>query len=425
MWESLSVQATLLKFNRFMSNFSTKLVGGFVPIIVYKYAPTNKMFLAILTCAIQYLLSYIFDILLKKQLVKKSQLFLFLRLFPVILYEVLLLFVDVYPILCAVGIGVGYSLSYVFKNIPTEILFAYNNAKNTQGTGIKLSIEKFIDQSAIIIGTILGGYALDFWNLKVLIIISIILYFIGSLPMLIYYIAHMKDKNLNEEYSTYAHMYLKEQSIDKKHANQVSAKISNIYKKFYFFQESYNAIYILMPLLLYVLTGKFTYSAYAGAIFDGVWGISSYLFGKLEHQKDITVLSVVGGILLGVMAISLTFMNDNIIWLFYILVGLIAFGYSATYIFMYNRMLVKSKIVGRNTTAIINKINMYFLSTFFVVSFGLFLPIQACFYVAGGMSIVAGASSPKVEEITRRILVDHLEDNEIKEDYKIFSFKKK
>lgn len=180
-----------------------------------------------------------------------------------------------------------------------------------------------------------------------------------------------------------------------------------------------------MPLLLYVLTGKFTYSAYAGAIFDGVWGISSYLFGKLEHQKDITVLSVVGGILLGVMAISLTFMNDNIIWLFYILVGLIAFGYSATYIFMYNRMLVKSKIVGRNTTAIINKINMYFLSTFFVVSFGLFLPIQACFYVAGGMSIVAGASSPKVEEITRRILVDHLEDNEIKEDYKIFSFKKK
>lgn len=408
-----------------MSNFSTKLVGGFVPIIVYKYAPTNKMFLAMLTCAVQYLLSYIFDKLLKNQLVKRPQLFLFLRLFPVILYECLLIFVDSSPILCAIGIGVGYSLSYVFKNIPTEILFAYNNAHNTQGTGVKLSIEKFIDQSAIIMGTILGGYALDFWNLKVLILISIILYFMGALPMLIYYIVHLKDKNLNEEYSTYAHMYLKEQSIDKKHANQVSTKISNIYKKFYFFQESYNAIYILMPLLLFILTGKFTYSAYAGAIFDGVWGISSYIFGKLEHKKDITVLSVVGGVLLGVMAIALTFTNDDIIWLFYILIGLIAFGYSATYIFMYNRMLVKSKIVGRNTTAIINKINMYFLSTFFVVSFGLFLPIQTCFYVAGGMSIISGATSPRVEEITRRILVDHLEDNEIKEDYRIFSFKNK
>lgn len=419
------MQTSLLKFNRFMSNFSTKLVGGFVPIIVYKYAPSNKMLLAILTCAIQYLLSYVFDKLLQKTLVKKSQLFLFLRIFPVILYEVLLLYVDTSPIICAIGIGVGYSLSYVFKNIPTEVLFAYNNAKNTQGTGVKLSIEKFIDQSAIIIGTILGGYALDFWNLKILILISIILYFIGSLPMLIYYLVHIKDKNLNEEYSTYAHMYLKEQSIDKKHANQVSTKISKIYKKFYFFQESYNAIYILMPLLLFVLTGKFTYSAFAGAIFDGVWGISSYLFGKLEHKKDITILSVVGGLLLGIMAISLTFTNDNTVWLFLILVAVMALGYSATYIFMYNRMLVKSKIVGRNTTAIINKINMYFLSTFFVVSFGLFLPIQACFYVAGGMSIVAGISSPKVEEVTRRILVDHLEDNEIKEDYRIFTFKSK
>ena len=339
--------------------------------------------------------------------------------------EVLLLFVESNPLICAIGIGLGYSLSYVFKNIPTEILFAYNNAKNTQGTGVKLSISKFIDQSAMILGTILGGYALDFWNMKILIIISIILYFIGALPMLIYYFAHIKDKNLNEEYSTYAHIVLKEQSRDRKNANLVSTKISNIYKGFYFLQESYNAIYILMPLLLFVITGRFTYSAFAGAIFDGVLGVSSYLFGKLEHKKDITILSVIGGILVGIMAVSITFVSDNFVWLFYILVALLAMGYSATYIFMYNRMLVKSKIVGRNTTVIINKINMYFLSTFFVVSFGLFLPLQACFYIAGGMSVIAGLSSPKVEEVTRRILVDHLEDNEIKEDYKIFTFKRK
>lgn len=408
-----------------MSNFSTKLVGGFVPIIVYKYAPTNKMFLAMLTCAVQYLFSYVLNVALKKQLVKKSQLFLFLRLFPVIIYECLLLFVDSSPILCAIGIGVGYSLSYVFKNIPTEVLFAYNNAHNTQGTGIKLSIEKFIDQSAIILGTIIGGYALEYWSLKILILISIILYFVGSLPMLIYYFCHIKDKTFNEEYSTYAHMFLKEQSRDVKNANQVSTKISNIYKRFYFLQESYNAIYILMPLLLFVITGKFTYSAYAGAIFDGVWGISSFIFGKLEHKKDITVLSVVGGILLGVMAICLTLLKDNDVGLFFVMVALLAFGYSATYIFMYNRMLVKSKIVGRNTTAIINKINMYFLSTFVIVSFGLFFPIQVCFYVAGGMSITAGALSPRIEETTRRILVDHLEDNEIKEDYRIFTFKRR
>ena len=114
----------LLNFNRFLSNFSTKLVGGFVPVIVYKMAPNNKMLLAMLTCVIQYVLSVVMNIILKKQLVKRPQVFLFLRLFPVVLYEVLLLFVEDYPILCVIGIALGFSLSYVFKLIPTEVLFA-------------------------------------------------------------------------------------------------------------------------------------------------------------------------------------------------------------------------------------------------------------------------------------------------------------
>ena len=50
----------LLNFNRFMANFSTKLVGGFVPIIVYKYATNYKLQLALLTLIIQYLCSFVF-----------------------------------------------------------------------------------------------------------------------------------------------------------------------------------------------------------------------------------------------------------------------------------------------------------------------------------------------------------------------------
>ena len=211
----------LLNFNRFMSNFSTKLVGGFVPIIVYKYAPSHKMLLALLTCVIQYIFSFIVNIFLKNQLVKRPQVFLFLRLFPVILYEVLLLFVDVSPILCVVGIGVGFSLSYVFKLIPTEVLFAYNNATKKSGTGVQLALSKLIDQTAMILGTILGGVALDYWDMRILIIISIILYFIGSFPILLQYFIHRKEADFNQEYSTYAHMALKEQSYDTEYANMI------------------------------------------------------------------------------------------------------------------------------------------------------------------------------------------------------------
>lgn len=417
------MEGKLLKLNRFMSNFSTKLVGGFVPVIVYKYAPEPyKMQLALLTCAIQYLFSFVMNIILKKVLVKKPQVFVFLRLFPIILYEILLIYVETNPILCVVGIGLGFSLSYVFKLIPTEVIFAYNHGTRRSGTGVQLATNKLIDQIAIIIGTIVGGIALDYWDLKILVIISIVLYFIGAFPMLIYYLLHRKNGKLNQEYSTLEHITLKEMSYDTEQAKAVSKQITKTYKIFYFLQESYNAMYILIPLLIFTITGKFTNSAFAGALFDGLWGISSFVFGKLEHKKDITNLSIIGGIVLGVCSISLIFIkSENLLWLFYLLIGLMAISYGVTYIFMYNRMLMKSKIVGRNTEAIINKINMYFLSTFVIVSFGLFLPITSCFCIAGGFSIASGVVSKNVEEKTRRILVDHLEDNEIKDDYSILN----
>lgn len=84
---------------------------------------------------------------------------------------------------------------------------------------------------------------------------------------------------------------------------------------------------------------------------------------------------------------------------------------------------MKSKIVGRNINCIINKINMYFVTTSFIVSFGIFLPIWSCFVVGGTMSIAGGLSIPYVEEKTRRILVDHIEDNEIEDNTSLFSKK--
>ena len=91
---------------------------------------------------------------------------------------------------------------------------------------------------------------------------------------------------------------------------------------------------------------------------------------------------------------------------------------------MYDRLLKKSKLVGRNTTCVINKIFMFFLSTCFVSSFGIIsLPIAFC--VGGGMSIVSGSIIPFVEEKTRRILVDHLEDNEIRKTTKFMFFRRR
>ena len=337
-----------------------------------------------------------------------------LRIIPIAVYEILLLFIENNPIWCVVGIGLAYSCSYTFKYIPNEVLFAYINASKKTGTGRQLAITKLIEQGALIIGILLGGVALDYIDMKILIAISLALYFVGALPLLIYYIAHKNEGRLNTEYSTYEHIALKEQSLNTKYANSVSKKIRVIYCLFYFFQESWNAFYVLMPLFMYTITGKFTTSAIASALFDGIYGVGVFIAGKLDNKKDLTIASSICGILFGLLGISLIVIKENYLWVFYVIVSMMALAYAIAYFFIYHRMLMKSKIVGRNTSCIINKINMYFISTAFIVSFGIILPIWSCFCVAGVLSIVGGLSSPYVEEKTRTLLVDHLEDNEIR-----------
>ncbi|MGN0961630.1 MAG: hypothetical protein ACI4PF_05485 [Christensenellales bacterium] len=418
------MELKLLNFNRIMANFSTKLVGGFVPMIVYKYAQSHNLELALLTIVIEYLLSYLFGLILKPLLIKKPQLFLFLRVIPIIIYEILLLYVAKNTLFCVIGIGIAYSVSYAFKYIPTEVLFAYVNAKKKVGTGKQLAITKTLEQLSIILGVIIGGVALDYLDMKIMIIISIVLYIIGALPQLIVYLTSVKNKKINQEYASYAHIALKEHSNDTEFANKVSKKIRVQYGIFYFLQESWQAIYLLIPLLTYILTGKFTYSAIATAIFDGVYGVGCLIAERLNNKKDLTIVASICGIIVGLMGISLIFVKAEFIWVIYIICAIMSISYSFAYFFMYDRMLKKSKLVGRNTTCIINKINMFFLSTCFIASFGLIsLPIAFC--VGGGMSILSGVSIPYVEEKTRRILVDHLEDNEIRETGKIFYFKRK
>lgn len=408
------MELKLLNFNRIMANISTKLVGGFIPLIVYNNVSSHKLELAMLTIVLEYLLSFIFATLLKPWLIKKPQLFLFLRIIPIVIYEVLLLYVATNPIACVIGIGVAYSLSYAFKYIPTEVLFAYVNAEKKSGTGRQLAISKILEQLAIILGVLLGGYFLDYLDMYVMIIVSIVLYAVGALPQLIYYLTHLKTSRINQEYATYAHISLKENSQDKVFANNVSKKIRWIYGTFNFLQESWQALYMMIPLLTFTLTGKFTYSAVATAIFDGFYGISFLIAGKLNDKRDLMIVASISGVLVGLLGISMIFVKADYIWIIYILCAIIAICYAVAYFFMYDRLLKKSKIVGRNTTCIINKISMFFLSTCFVGLFGI-ISLPLAFGVGGVMSAVSGAVIPVVEEKTRQMLVDHLEDNEIRD----------
>ena len=407
-----------------MANISTKLVGGFIPLIVYNNVSNYKMELALLTLMLEYLLSLVFGAILKKSLIKRPQVYLFLRIVPIIAYEILLLYVANNPLICVIGIGIAYSLSYAFKYIPTEVLFAYVNATKKVGTGKQLAISKTLEQLSIIIGVIFGGLFLDYLDMKIMIVVSISLYAIGAVPQLMYYITNKEKSQLNQEYASYAHIALKETSQDKEFANKVSKKVRVQYAIFYFLQESWQAIYNMIPLLTFTLTGMYTYSAIATAIFDGVYGVGCLIAGRLNNKKDLTIASTIMGSIVGVTSILMIFIKSDFIWVIYILCAIMAACYSFAYFFMYDRMLKKSKILGRNTTCIINKIYMFKLSTCCIVATG-FISLPVAFCVGGVMSILSGVSIPYIEEKTRRMMVDHLEDNEIRESTKVFFFRKR
>ena len=418
------MELKLLNFNRIMANISTKLVGGFIPLIVYNNVASYKMELALLTLMLEYLLSLVFSAILKKSLIKRPQVYLFLRIIPIIVYEILLLFVSKNPIVCVIGIGVAYSISYAFKYIPTEVLFAYVNATKKVGTGRQLAISKTLEQLSIIIGVIFGGLFLDFLDMRIMIIVSISLYAIGAIPQLMYYITNKEKSQINQEYASYAHIALKESSQDKEFANSVSKKVRVQYAIFYFLQESWQAIYNMIPLLTFTITGMYTYAAIVTAIFDAVYGVGCLIASRLNNKKDLTIAATIMGVVVGISSILMVFVKADYIWFIYILSGLMAISYSFAYFFMYDRMLKKSKIIGRNTTCIINKIEMFMLSTCCIIATG-FLGLPVAFYVGGGLSILSGVSIPYIEEKTRRMLVDHLEDNEIRESTKVYFLRKR
>ncbi len=131
------MQLKLLNFHKMLANFSTSLVGGFIPLIIYKN--TGSLFWALFYLFAMYIINYIFNQVFRKQFIKRPQLFLVLRAIPILIYSLAVLLIDVSFIWGVIIVAVFYALNMSFKGNSTEIILNYSVSQNTNSKSLGLT----------------------------------------------------------------------------------------------------------------------------------------------------------------------------------------------------------------------------------------------------------------------------------------------
>lgn len=401
------MELKILRFYRWIANFSTSMVSAFVPLIVYDY--TGKLWLSLLALILQRVINYLSNLIFRKAMVKKPQLFLVLRLFPILLYEVLVIFIKFNPILCVLGISVGLALSHSFKYIPIEVIYSQNSIdKDADQVGFTV----FIDRSAYIIAFICGGLFLDYIPTIYLVIISVVLYILGTIPMFMQYIENRKKKNFNEEYAAYAHLILKKKRKTKSQSVQLKKKLRFRYAFYNFLITTIDGYYYYIPLFVFIATGSFTLASIINVIFDVTYAFGSVLVGWLDKKKDLTAFTIIACLLCTACLVLTPILINH--WTIYLVAGFLGFSYSFPAVFMFNRMLTKTRLVGRSNQSVADKFDMMLVNNSILYSTGFLVPQLSWFFYFGAILLMFSSMYiPKLEEESRALLVDYFQENDI------------
>ena len=163
-------------------------------------------------------------------------------------------------------------------------------------------------------------------------------------------------------------------------------------------------------IYIYVKTGQFLYAGYFSAIYNGTFGIASYVVGYVSSKMDTTILSAV---FMCVNAISIVLsVVIEITWVQMLLFGVIGFTYPFFSVFLLERMLPKTRILGVSNRAILLRDNVSVLGKMTVMIPALFGPLLLSFVAMSVALTGGGIYLPFSEETSRKTLVNYLEDNE-------------
>jgi len=400
------MQFKLFNFHKLIGNFATSLVGTFIPLIIYK--TTNSLRLAVLyifgQCLCRLLSNYIF----KKLFNKNPQLTLFIRVIPLLIYNISLIFLEDFLVLGLILVPISYGINISFKNNASGILLNYSSRKRS---GKNIIISRIVDAVSAIVACIAGGLFID-WNQTALIIFSISLYIISVLPLFIYYLINRTKDGFNRDFiSNAAITYDNEPELKQKRRNLVKEFIV----RYFFFYAIFCVIDVftnMYTIHMFVTSPTFAMAGYLTAMFQFANLVGLLVVGVIGKKFDYKNVNYVFAILCAIPLGVIPFLQNYLC--IYALIFVFGFSYSICSYFMMNSLMSKCKIINATNKALFARqngiITGQMVTPVIVMIFNCITPV---FFVMVGALIIYAIYTNIAEDKLRKKLVDYLENNEI------------
>lgn len=401
------MQLRLLNFYKFLSNFATSLVGTFIPLIIYK--ATGSLRLAIVYLFCQCLSRLICNHIFAKAYVKYPQLFLMLRIIPLLIYNIFLIFIEQNLVLSLVFIIVCFGMNLSFKNNANEILFNYSSSQKKSGKN--LAMTRILECISSVVSTLAGGIFLDF-NQTALIIISMVLYIISVMPIFIYFIVNRHTKGFNKDFVSNAVMAYEQDNVMSEKSKKLSRNMIINYFMIYMLFCLVDNFTNFYSLYLFIDEPTFTQAGYVNAVFNLSKMLSLVSVSWIAKKFDPYITSAVMAVLAGVAVVIIPLIQNYIgIYALFVVFG---FGYEVGSYFMMQGIMSKARIAGvANKTLLARQDGIMvgqMLSSLFVFIVNDLMPVFT-FMLVG---LIAFAIYDVIaENRMRKDLVNLLQNNEI------------
>lgn len=402
-------QLKYLNFHKMIANFANNLVGAFVPLIIYQ--ATGSLFYSIIYLVSNNFLRLIFTLCFRKLYGKYPQLMLLLRIIPITLYNIFIFVLDKNLIVGIIGVCVFLSLDHSLNGLSKEIIFNYSSLSQKSEKS-SLGITRLFEQIGVIVALIVGGFLLDV-NKTLVLIISLSIYLVSVIPLISFYIKCKNQKTFNKDATSNAVNTLSKNAEYRKKSQKLTFKLLISYGITYFAFSFYDMISTTFSLYVFIQKGEFALAGILNAVFNSMYALGFFVAGIVNEKKDITKLVSIFSVLIGILAIVLPFVDINKYFIIVCLIyGALGFTYPFISLFVLDRMLLKSRIMGVSNKALYTREISCVMSYAVGYSFGFFGLIGIFVAIAVSMCS-AGFIIPACEEKTRKNLVDYLQNNEI------------
>lgn len=402
------MQLKLLQTYKALSNFAISLIMEFIPFIILGYmlpvySLEYSLAMMFIFWAVQNIFVVLFNYIFRKLYTAKPQIFLLLRIIPIVCCEICILFLYTNSIWVILVTALFSGLENSFNSLPAEIIWNYvSNGADER----KLGFTNFLDQMGWLVAGIVGGAFLDYIPQFVVVLVSLTIFVVSAVPIFIFYFKFRKTPYFNVDYiSSYAQG---EESEELKKRQNTFLKKHFI--TFMLIAPTFYMFYYLTSAILYVNTGSFFLTGTITSIYDGLYGFACLYCSKFLTKVDGKKYACLVAIYMCCVMLGVCFIPNLIVKIVLFLSA--SFIQPVLNIYKVQNFLDKARIIGLGNNVVINQANAHWASNTVCYAVGaIFGIVPVCIFSVIIATIGVFAMS-KFDKDTTKELVDYLSENE-------------